>query len=82
MIILKEKVAEVKNEDLTSQIDGIQTVFTIANNFISTSLISHLSGLLQREGAGNDYTITASNQITFNKAPKVGMTLIVSYIID
>lgn len=79
MIILKEIIQKVENENLTSQVDGINQDFTVSNNF-STLTKVHLAGLLQEEGATKDYIVTSSNTFQFVKAPKIGMTVFVDYV--
>ena len=82
MVILHEIEQKILQEDLTSQIDGLNTIFNTNNNYRSSSLEVNLSGLLQRKGSLLDYQETGSDEFTFIKAPKLGMTLIVSYVVE
>jgi len=70
----------VFNEDLTSQVDGIETEFTTVNNYQTNTLRVYLNGIRQRKGASFDYTETSSNTFEFNTAPKSTNLLIVDYI--
>jgi hypothetical protein len=60
------------NEDLTSQITGSNTTFTLANNpNPDTSLHLYYNGIRQRPGASYDYTLSGTT-ITLNFTPSVG----------
>lgn len=50
-------------------IDGSNTTYTLANTPTAGSEEVYLNGLLQNEGASNDYTISGAT-ITFNDPPK------------
>jgi len=60
-------------------IDGVNTSFTLANSPLAGKESVFLNGLLQRPGAGNDYTISGAT-ITYLSAPLSGDILLVSYI--
>lgn len=67
-------------EDLSSQLDGSTKTYTLTKPFVTLRVL--LNGLLQREGAGNDFVIALSppNQaITFGRALKPYNTLIAEY---
>lgn len=71
---------ELTVEDLSSQLDGIAKTYTLTKPFVAIRVL--LNGLLQREGAGNDFVIPPSppNQaITFERALKPYNTLIAEY---
>jgi hypothetical protein len=70
----------ISNEAPAGSINGINTVFTTANNFVANSTHVYLNGLRQRIGGGNDYTETAVNQITFAVAPSTGDIIVIDYI--
>ena len=55
-----------KTDDLTAQVDGVKTVFTISSTPALGSLTVVLDGLDQRDGV--DYAI-AGNVVTFSTAP-------------
>jgi len=57
-------------EDLTSQVDGSNTVFTTGAAFEEV-LRLFLNGQLLKQGAGEDYTWTAPNTITMAYPPRV-----------
>ena len=59
----------VMDEVLTGTINGSNTVFTTSNPF--SSILVFKNGITLHAGAGNDYTITGQNQITFATAPQV-----------
>lgn len=59
-------------------IDDLNTTYLIAFTPYAGSVHLWLNGVLQREGALNDYTI-AGDTITFNVAPSTNSTLVASY---
>lgn len=61
----------------TGTINGINTIFTLANAPITGQIVLvFLGGVLQNPGVSNDYTISG-NTITFNTAPSTGPVLVV-----
>ena len=68
----------VDRETPSGTIDGANTTFTLANTPVAGSEHVYLNGLLQEDGAGNDYTISGDT-ITYLSAPQSGDTLRVSY---
>lgn len=58
----------VRNETFTGTVDGTNTVFTTASNFIAGSTQVYHNGM--RQQLGDDYTETGPNEITFSVAPK------------
>lgn len=70
--------------DLTSQVDGIETVFTLSPAADTTSSIMIFSGGaamkpgLQIDGA--DYQINSVTEIEFYTAPPVDVNLIAYYV--
>lgn len=46
------------NETPTGDVDGVNDTFTLGNAPLSGSLMLFKNGLLQREGSGNDFTIS------------------------
>lgn len=70
---------QVKNEILTSQIDGATDSFTTANNYISGTLQVYVGGLRQIP-SGNDYTETGANSFQLAYTPFSGERMIVDYI--
>jgi len=70
MLIVDYTAAQPIVEDLTSQVDGVRTVFTTSEQFNDVFAV-YRNGNLLKEGASEDYTVTAPNTITFNYPPKV-----------
>lgn len=69
----------IYNETPTGTIDGSNTVFDTATNFVAGSILVYLDGQLQKPGGSFDYVETDANTITFNTAPVLGSVLLVSY---
>lgn len=69
----------VFNEVPSGTINGSNTGFTIASTPTSNTEQVNLNGILQKAGAGNDYTIS-TNTITFTTAPVSGDVILVSYM--
>ena len=65
-------------ETPSGTINGSNTSFTLANTPVSGTEMLFLNGILQRAGAGNDYTISGLT-ITYNTAPQSGDTLLCTY---
>jgi hypothetical protein len=55
-------------EDLSSVVDGVTTTFPLLHTPVADSELIYLQGILQNEGAGNDYTVSGSN-LVFAQAP-------------
>jgi hypothetical protein len=72
------KTFQVVREVPSGAINGSNTAFDTANNFVSGSEHVYLNGILQNSG-GNDYTVTDGNTITFTAAPLTGSVLLISY---
>lgn len=68
---------EVKKEDLTNQIDGEKTTFTVSETYKTGSLRVYLNGLRQRETA----TFSESTPTTFTTTftANTGDTLTIDY---
>jgi len=78
---LDAKMAEadfVDKEVPSGLINGANTTYTLANTPIAGSDHVYLNGILQQEGAGNDYTISGLT-ITYLAAPQTNDKLIVTY---
>lgn len=65
------------NEVLTGVINGVNTVFTTAVDFVAGSEAVYFNGVRQHPGVGNDYTISESggagtgyDTVTFAIAPR------------
>jgi hypothetical protein len=73
-----ESTAFVTREVPSGSVNGSNAVFTLANTPVAGTEQVFLNGLLQQEGAGNDYTISGDT-ITFVTAPETGWKLFVNY---
>lgn len=69
----------VTDEVPTGVIDGVNTIFTLANPVNGDSLKVYLNGLSQRTGASHDYTVLSATQIQFNDAPLPDDVVTVDY---
>ena len=67
------------NETPAGDINGSNTVFTLAATPITSTEMVYLNGLLQEPGVANDYTISGS-QITFITAPETGDIVLSTYL--
>lgn len=70
---------QVRNEILTSQIDGLTDSFTTTNNYVAGTLEVYLNGMRQSPGAGLDYTETGVNSFQLNSTPISGEKILVDY---
>lgn len=70
---------DVKFEDETANVDGIETDFTLSSTPIANSVQVFLNGLLQQVGSGKDYTISGTT-VSFATAPASGDILLIHYI--
>ena len=70
----------IKRETPSGAVNSSNTTFTIANASVSGSEEVYLNGILQDEGASNDYTMTDSETIEFNDPPMTGDKVRVSYL--
>lgn len=70
----------VDSETPSGTINGSNAVFTLANTPVSGSESVFVNGIVQDEGAGNDYQISGAT-ITFEAAsiPQSGAKVRVSY---
>jgi hypothetical protein len=71
--------SDLKAEDLTSQINGSATQFTISEQFIATQVFVFLNGLFQGPPNGSEITINSSTQFTIATTPLTGDKLAVIY---
>lgn len=77
-IVDLESTAFVTREVPSGSVNGSNAVFTLVNTPVAGTEQVFLNGLLQQEGAGNDYTISGDT-ITFTTAPDSGWKLFVNY---
>ena len=73
---------EHKQEDLTSQIDGIKLLFKTSSPYVSGSLNVIYNGITYTKD--NDFTETDTDEFTFVNdepfPPEIGFPLVVEYI--
>lgn len=69
----------IYNQTPTGTIDGSNTAFDTASNYVAGTILVYLDGQLQKPGASYDYVETDSNTITFNTPPVSSSVLLVSY---
>ena len=69
--------AEMKKADLTSQVDGNRTVFTVPASYASNSLRVYYNGI--RQEAGNGFSETSSTTFTLSFTPQNGETISIDY---
>lgn len=72
---------DIAIEDESANCTGSETNFTLSNTPVANSLDVFLNGIRQREGSGNDFTLSGTT-ISFATAPASDDSLIVRYIID
>ena len=82
---VNERVAVISDfmirEVPSGTLNGVNTVFTLANTPETGTEMIFLNGILQNVGGSNDYTISGDT-ITFNNAPLATDTLLAWYILD
>jgi hypothetical protein len=70
--------------DYDNAITGLRNssnkVFTLTQNYQTGTTKVYVNGIRYSPGAGNDYTESSSNQITFTNAPDAGDLILVDYI--
>lgn len=68
-------------EDFSASCNGSDKNFATSEAFTTGTTMVFLNGILQRPGAGNDYTEDAGlNGVTFGTAPLTGDHLMIAYI--
>lgn len=68
---------DMKKADLSSQIDGEKTVFTVPSSYQSNSLRVYYNGV--RQESGNGYSETTSTTFTTVFTPQAGETISIDY---
>lgn len=71
----------VANEIPSGLVNSTNTVYTLSQTPIASSISLYLNGLLQIQGSGEDYTVSG-NTITFEKAPRVDSEITATYIFN
>ena len=71
--------SDLSAEDLTSQIDGSKTQFTVSEQFQSTRIFVFLNGLFQGPAGGSEITVDSTTQFTIATVPQVGDKLSVIF---
>ncbi len=69
----------VIREDVTFDFDGVDATGVLSSAPLAGKEEVYLNGILQNEGASDDYQISGAT-ITFNSAPQSGDEVLVSYI--
>lgn len=68
------------NGAITGLRNSLNKVYTLTNNYQTGTTKVYVNGVRYSPGAGNDYTESAPNQITFTNAPDSGDLILVDYI--
>lgn len=76
-VIIKDEFIE---EDLSSSIDGSNTIFNTSYNYESETIEVYLNGLKLRRGISNDFDELSNDEIIMSYSPLVGDVLTVNYI--
>ena len=63
--------------DLTSQVDGERTVFTVPSAYSANTLRVYYNGI--RQESGNGFSETTSTTFTLSFTPQTGETISVDY---
>ena len=71
--------SDLESEDLSSQIDGSQTTFTVSKEFQDVRVFVFLNGLFQGPPNGTEITIQTTTTFTISTTPLVGDNLSVIY---
>lgn len=71
--------SDLRAEDLSAQIDGLETQFTVSEQFQSQRIFVFLNGLFQGPPNGSEITVDNSIQFTISTTPQVGDNLAVIY---
>lgn len=67
------------NEAVSGTVNGSNTAFSIVSAPVAGKLLLTVNGVIQRSGAGNDYTISGT-AITMLYAPKTNSVLLATYL--
>ena len=71
--------SDLKAQDLTSQIDGSKTQFTVQEEFIAERIFVFLNGLFQGPPNGSEITVDSSTTFTIATRPELGDNLAIIY---
>lgn len=63
----------------SGSINGTNDVFEFEGGTSTYGMKVYLNGILQFEGASDDYVITGTSEVTFNTAPRTGQRVTASY---
>lgn len=77
LLLLSKYITE---EDLSPQITGANTQFTLSNNYTTGTIRVFLNGLRQQSGVSKDWVEVAPNIIEFTDAPDIDDLILVDYI--
>lgn len=75
--------ANLKIENLSSQVSGTEINFSTGETFVSESIQVYYNGLLQIRGSNDDYIEDGDrNGITFALAPELNSKVVVIYSVE
>jgi len=72
---------DIKDEIPTGAINGVNLIYTTANNYVSGSLVVMVDGIRQLKGVTKHYIETGANSLSFNAgyALQAGQDIVVDY---
>ena len=71
--------SDLKAQDLTSQINGSRTTFTVQEEFIADRIFVFLNGLFQGPAGGTEITVNSATTFTIATRPELGDNLAIIY---
>jgi|TARA_R100000231_G_scaffold6976_3_gene9998 hypothetical protein len=71
--------SDLKAQDLSSQIDGSKTQFTVQEQFQEIRIFVFLNGLFQGPAGGSEITVNSTTTFTIATVPLSGDSLTVMY---
>jgi hypothetical protein len=77
--LVKDDINIVWNECPVGDIDGVNTVFTLAFTPIDDRILVFVNGVLQERDAGNADFFLVNKTITFNRPPRINSKILVTY---
>ena len=70
---------EIRYEEATGVIDGVNTIFTTSVPFVPTTITLWYNGILVRQLDDDGFNVTGLDTFTMKRAPTVGETLHVRF---
>lgn len=71
--------SDLESEDLSAQIDGSETTFTVSKQFQEIRIFVFLNGLFQGPAGGDEITVESETTFTIATVPLLGDSLTVIY---